>query len=121
VTDEYGGLKRVGALPGANVEGLPILLTECGGVGFGHYSEEDFSYGEIPQTEQAFETQIREIAAMIGAAPQLQGFVWTQLTDIQQEINGLLYFDRRPKLPLATLREIFEQLGHENAVFAKGG
>ena len=121
VTDEYGGLKRVGALPGANIEGLPILLTECGGVGFGHYSEEDFSYGEIPQTEQAFETQIREIAAMIGAAPQLQGFVWTQLTDIQQEINGLLYFDRRPKLPLATLREIFDQLGHENAVFAKGG
>ena len=26
------------------------------------------------------------------------GFCYTQLTDIEQEINGLLTYDRRPKL-----------------------
>ena len=41
----------------------------------------------------------------------LQGFVWTQLTDVQQEVNGLLYFDRRPKLPLAVLNDIFGEAG----------
>ena len=42
---------------------------------------------------------------MIDTAGSLQGFVWTQLTDIQQEINGLL-FDRTPKLPLASINAL---------------
>ena len=111
VTDEYGGHVRAGALAGADVTGLPILLTECGGIGFGHFSDQDFSYGERPETEEALEAQIHNIADRVAATEQLQGFVWTQLTDIQQEINGLLYFDRRPKLPVATLREIFSTIG----------
>ena len=111
MTDEYGGHTRAGALPGADVTGLPILLTECGGVGFGRYSDSDFSYGELPRTEQELEESIRQIANMINAAEPLQGFVWTQFTDIQQEINGLLYFDRQPKLPLSTLRQIFSSIG----------
>ena len=111
VTHEYGGRVRMGALPDADITGLPILLTECGGVGFGRYSDEDFSYGELPKTEQALEAHIRQIADWIHAAEQLQGFVWTQLTDVQQEINGLAYFDRHPKLPTATLREIFRHIG----------
>ena len=41
----------------------------------------------------------------------LQGFVWTQLTDVQQEIDGLLYFDRQPKLPIAVLHDIFSKGG----------
>ena len=114
VTDEYGGHTRAGALPDADVTGLPILLTECGGVGFGRYSDSDFSYGELPRTEQELEESIRQIANMIDAAEPLQGFVWTQLTDIQQEINGLLYFDRQPKLPLSTLRQIFSGIGARN-------
>ena len=111
VTGAANERTRVGALPGADVSGLPILLTECGGVGFGHYSDEDFSYGELPQTTQALEEQLRQIANIIHDADQLQGFVWTQLTDIQQEINGLSYFNRQPKLPIAVLREIFSGIG----------
>ncbi len=111
VTGGDGVRARMGALPGAEVAGLPILLTECGGVGYGHYNDSDFSYGELPQTEQALKNSICAIADMIDAADSLQGFVWTQLTDIQQEINGLLYFDRRPKLPLSTLKEIFLNIG----------
>lgn len=111
VTDEYGGHERAGALPAAAVAGLPILLTECGGIGFGRYSDSDFSYGDIPQSKEALEQHIREITDMIDAAGSLQGFVWTQLTDIQQEINGLLYFDRTPKLPLPILRAIITSVG----------
>jgi hypothetical protein len=43
----------------------------------------------------------------VRAQPELSGFVWTQLTDVQQEANGLLYFDRTPKLPVATYRRAF--------------
>ena len=113
VTGEQQTHQRPGALPGATVADLPILLTECGGVGFGSYGDEDFSYGIRPQTTQALEQSIREIAAAIDAAEGLQGFVWTQLTDIQQEINGLLDFERRPKLPMTTLRNIFSTIGEK--------
>ena len=111
VTDEYGGHERAGALPAAAVAGLPILLSECGGIGFGSYNDSDFSYGDIPQSEEALEQHIRQITDMIHAAGSLQGFVWTQLTDIQQEINGLLYFDRMPKLPLASINALMTGIG----------
>ena len=41
----------------------------------------------------------------------LQGFFWTQLTNVQEEINGLLYFDQQPKLSLAVFNDIFGESG----------
>ena len=111
VTNEFGGRDRVGALPSADVGGLPILLTECGGIGMGSFSEEDFSYGNLAETPEALETRMRTIVMDIRSLEALQGFVWTQLTDVQQEINGLVYFDRQPKLPLAVLHDIFSKGG----------
>ena len=35
------------------------------------------------------------------------GYCYTQLTDVMQEVNGLLTMDREPKLPLETLYKIF--------------
>ena len=111
VTSEFGGRDRVGALPGADVSGLPILLTECGGIGMGSFSEEDFSYGNLAETPEALKARMRKIMTDIRSLEALQGFVWTQLTDVQQEINGLLYFNRQPKLPLAVLSDIFGEGG----------
>ena len=111
VTSEFGGRDRVGALPGADVGGLPILLTECGGIGMGSFSEEDFSYGNLAETPEALEARMLKIMTDIRSLEALQGYVWTQLTDVQQEINGLLYFDRQPKLPLAVLHDIFSKGG----------
>ena len=34
------------------------------------------------------------------------GFVWTQLTDVEQEQNGLLTYDRRWKVDPATVRAV---------------
>lgn len=113
VTDAYGGQPRPGALPHADVTGLPILLTECGGIGYGSFGDSDFSYGDIPTTQDALEESIKAVAAMVNSASTLQGFVWTQLTDIQQEINGLLYFDRTPKLPISILHGVFANIGKD--------
>ena len=111
VTNEFGGRDRAGALPSADVGGLPILLTEFGGIGMGSFSEEDFSYGNLAETPEALETRMRTIMTDIRSLEALQGFVWTQLTDVQQEINGLVYFDRQPKLPIAIFNDIFSKGG----------
>lgn len=46
----------------------------------------------------------------IRSLERLQGFFWIQLTDVQQKVNGLLYFDRRPKLPIDLFRDIFGEI-----------
>ena len=40
----------------------------------------------------------------------LAGFCYTQLTDIEQEINGLLTYDRQPKVPAQAIAEINQDL-----------
>ena len=104
---------RVATLPGADPSGLPILLTECGGVGFTPEQQqaEHFSYGTWPVNEQELLARIEDLGRGLSSMDALQGFVWTQLTDVQQEINGLLYFDRQPKLPIDQLEQIFATIG----------
>jgi hypothetical protein len=106
---------RLGALPGTDVSKLPVLLTECGGVGYlapgSGRPEGLFSYGELPGTPEALEARIRKVAEAVSRASDLSGFVWTQLTDTQQEVNGLLGFDRVPKLPAERLRAILSRVG----------
>lgn len=36
----------------------------------------------------------------------LYGICYTQLTDVEQEINGLLTYDRKPKCDLEKIKEI---------------
>lgn len=38
--------------------------------------------------------------------PYIQGYCYTQLTDIQQEVNGLLTPDRKPKMDVERVRSI---------------
>ena len=108
---ELGGRDRFGTLLGADVTGLPILLTECGGIGMGSFSKEDIRYGSLTETPEALEAKMRKIMTDIRSLEALKGFVWTQLTDVQQKINGLLYFDRQPKLPIAVISDIFSKGG----------
>jgi hypothetical protein len=53
--------------------------------------------GELLATYEAL------VAALTGPGP-VEGFCYTQLTDIEQERNGLLTFDRRPKVDPDLLR-----------------
>jgi beta-galactosidase/beta-glucuronidase len=91
----------------------PLVLSECGGVGFvdaqkREGQEPDFAYGDIPETAEQLSQICQRLLVEIGEIPQLNGFVWTQLTDVQQEVNGLLYFDRRAKIPLAEIADLVD-------------
>jgi len=105
--------QKLGALSGADVTGLPILLTECGGIGYtpGRLRGDEFAYGDLPQSESQLRERFIQVAQTINSAHQLSGFVWTQLTDVQQEINGVLYFDRSPKFAIEALRETILSIG----------
>ena len=46
------------------------------------------------------------MCAAIARVPAWTGLCYTQLTDVEQEINGLMTYDRKPKFDSAALREL---------------
>lgn len=88
----------------------PIMLTEFGGIAFVSQSEnsEAWGYESIPETFEAFRERYELLFKTIRNIPQLCGWVYTQLTDIEQEHNGLLHADRSPKFDVSWLRSVHE-------------
>lgn len=90
---------------GYSHQGQPILLTEYGGVAFRKSDAVGWGYSTAGD-EAEFVQRLREIVEAVMASPVLQGFCYTQLTDVEQEINGLLTYDRQPKTDMSTIAAI---------------
>lgn len=58
------------------------------------------------QTSEELLEKYRDLVKGIASLKFLAGFCYTQLTDIEQEVNGLLTYDRRPKVPAETIAAI---------------
>ncbi|WP_197028393.1 glycoside hydrolase family 2 protein [Bacillus sp. EB01] len=86
-------------------KGEPILLTEFGGIGFKVGDDQGWGYTSV-KNEQEFVADYRRVMEAVYASKALHGFCYTQLTDVEQEINGLLSYNREPKCELAKIREI---------------
>ena len=82
---------------------LPIVLSECGGIAL---TTTDGSWGySIATTGEAFAPMYARLMEALHSIGLFSGFCYTQLADTYQEANGLLYADRRPKIPLALIAE----------------
>ncbi|MBQ7889688.1 MAG: glycoside hydrolase family 2 [Erysipelotrichaceae bacterium] len=86
-------------------EGQPILLTEFGGIAYDSVHEKGWGYTSVT-TEEEFLQDYQRIMEAIYASETLHGFCYTQLSDVQQEINGLLNFDHEPKVEVSKIKEI---------------
>ncbi|MGX7133058.1 MULTISPECIES: glycoside hydrolase family 2 protein [Enterococcus] len=93
---------------GFEYQGQPILLTEFGGIGYKVGGQVGWGYTTVENEEQYLEDYSRIMEA-IYASKALWGYCYTQLTDVEQEINGLLTYDRQPKVNLARIKEINDQ------------
>ncbi len=76
-----------------------FILTEYGGIAFEEESEEGaWGYHEKVRDIEEFFARYQSVTDAARAIPYCQGYCYTQLTDVQQEINGLLTPDRKPKI-----------------------
>jgi beta-galactosidase/beta-glucuronidase len=90
-------------LSGHRSEGKPLWLGECGGVSLTLDEGEDFAYRHVTSPDEL----VREYERLVtGIDQSVAGFVWTQLTDVEGELNGLHTRDRRPKAPPEAIRRI---------------
>ena len=92
-------------LPGYHYRGEPVIVSEFGGVAL--EGAGGWSYGRVASAEEL----ARGYGDLVGALLQgpVEGFCYTQLADIEQERNGLLTFDRRPKVDPSRLRPLTQK------------
>lgn len=111
----YAGLEQaLGGKPhqretlvgGTAYAGQPILVTEFGGIAYKKSHWEGWGYSGA-DNEEDFLQKLADVVEPLLLSPQVQGICYTQLTDVEQEINGLLTYDRTPKVPLDKLHRIF--------------
>ncbi|NQX46049.1 glycoside hydrolase family 2 [Paenibacillus tritici] len=88
--------------------GQPVIVSEFGGIAFD--SGDGWGYGEQVGSTEAFMERFRSITQAIKDTPYICGYCYTQITDVQQEVNGLLTADRTPKIPLDEIRKANLQL-----------
>lgn len=65
------------------------------------------------KTSEELLAKYRDLLTGIASLKFLAGFCYTQLTDIEQEINGLLTYDRRPKVPADKIAAIHHEAFRE--------
>ncbi|MED2972899.1 glycoside hydrolase family 2 TIM barrel-domain containing protein [Fictibacillus sp. B-59209] len=89
---------------GYEYKGQPIIISEYGGIAFN--SEEGWGYGNQVKDEQEFLDRYESITKAIVSLDYICGFCYTQITDVQQEVNGLLTESRKPKVNLSKIKQI---------------
>jgi len=94
---------------GYGYRGQPILVTEFGGVKYAPESDLARSWGYCEENDLgAYTRKYAELTRAILDSPLIQGYCYTQLTDVENEENGLLTYHRDIKIPLDTIRKINE-------------
>jgi hypothetical protein len=96
----YGTLKALRTKD----RGVPFMVSEIGGIGWA--TKGGWGYGSGPKTLDEFYIRYQGTIDAMLDNPHLFGFCYTQLTDIEQEKNGLYYYDRKPKFDTKKLYEI---------------
>ena len=98
---------RMVSAQGYDHRGKPLLLTEYGGIALQKdQGGENWGYNGAEPDEQAFLRRLDAITQAFKRMPGFCGYCYTQLTDVFQEVNGLLDMDRKPKASIEEIRKI---------------
>ena len=103
---EYNG-KHFLFANGYKYEGQPVIMSEYGGIAI--YSEEGWGYGKQVKDKKEFVDRFTKLTKAINNIPYISGYCYTQLTDVQQEINGLMDSERNYKIDSNIIRNVNSQ------------
>ncbi|HEX9025036.1 MAG TPA: glycoside hydrolase family 2 TIM barrel-domain containing protein [Clostridium sp.] len=92
---------------GWEYEGQPIIVSEMGGISYKKSDWEGWGYSSASSDED-YAKRYYDVISPLLESPFVQGFVYTQITDVEQEINGLLTYGREPKIESEIIKAINE-------------
>jgi beta-galactosidase/beta-glucuronidase len=94
---------------------MPYILDEFGGIKWNPAqqlegtSQTSWGYGEPPHSLDEFYARLEgQVKVVVSLSDYIWGYCYTQLTDVEQEQNGIYYYDRTPKFDMERIRSIFQ-------------
>ncbi len=90
---------------GFKYEGQPIIISEFGGIAVSGKGD-GWGYGNKVEGEEDFLSRFEAITDAIKAIPECSGYCYTQVSDVQQEVNGLLDENHEYKFSPERIKEI---------------
>ena len=93
---------------GYEYKGQPIIISEYGGIAFNN-DDSGWGYGNKVNTKEDFIKRFDDITTAVKKIPYCCGFCYTQVSDVQQEINGLMDMERNFKVEPEIIKEINER------------
>ena len=113
----YNGLKYTDqyAFPEYKKD-MPYLVDEFGGIKWNPSQQMEsaqntsWGYGEPPRSLEEFYARLEgQVDAVLSLSNDIWGYCYTQLTDVEQEQNGIYYYDRTPKFDMKRIHAIFSK------------
>lgn len=90
ILDEFGGIKCIEANPAKD-------------------GSDSWGYGNSARTKEDFYKRLEaQVRVLIEMSDKMWGFCYTQLTDVEQEQNGIYYYDRGTKYDMERVKAIFQ-------------
>ncbi len=86
---------------------LPFFVSEYGGIQW--TTGDGWGYGNAPKTKEEFLLRLKGLNDAMLDNPKIFGFCYTQLTDVEQEQNGLYTYDRKPKFDTNEIAPLFSR------------
>ena len=87
------------------------MLDEFGGIKCAETQPKDgksWGYGDAAPTREDFYARLESLVkAITDHSDKVCGFCYTQLTDVEQEQNGIYYFNRESKFDMERVSAIF--------------
>ncbi|MDR3314580.1 MAG: beta-galactosidase [Oscillospiraceae bacterium] len=92
---------------GCGYSGQAMFVSEYGGIGWD--IEGGWGYGAAPVSEEEFKARYKGLTDALLDHPKMFAFCYTQLTDVEQERNGVYTYDRKAKFDPAFFKKVNER------------
>ena len=91
---------------------VPYIIDEFGGIKCAEANPSEansWGYGNAAATKEDFYKRLEsQVKAITSHSDKICGFCYTQITDVEQEQNGVYYFNREKKYDMERVRAIFQ-------------
>lgn len=104
----YHSLHKSALADGYAYRGQPVIISEYGGIALDN-GESGWGYGSKAGDAEDFLRRFDELTTAVKQLPYVCGYCYTQVTDVQQEINGLMDARRAFKADPERIRAVNER------------
>lgn len=92
------------------IKGTPVFISEYGGIKWSPAEVNDrnvaWGYGNAPKDGKEYMDRYKGLTDALLDNPKFFGFCYTQLTDVEQEQNGIYTYNREEKFPSEFFRSV---------------